>query len=259
MKKRCPALLLLVLLTGCDRDPITAAQEAVAETVVPAVVAVREVVEPVVPPPPPAIGPGECPAGVELIVEFEVVSRAYYEQRLQGVICPPAASGPTWGIGYDGGHQTRSRILGDWSIHPDVDRLAESSGVSGQTRCRPLVQSKMADIRTPLAMAEPVFAQSTLPEYDTRARRAFANGWESLTPCGRGALRSVVYNRGTGMVGDTRREMREIRDICVPAGDVQCVAAKIRAMTRVWRGTDIESGMTRRRHAEADLALMEGA
>lgn len=252
-------LLLLVLLVGCSRDPVTVAQEATAAVVVPVVVAAREVVEPIAPPPPaPAITPWECPAAIDLIVQFEVISPDYYERRLQGVICPPAASGPTWGIGYDGGHQTRARILGDWTMHPDAGRLAETSGVTGQAACRPLVAARLSDVRTPLALARPVFAGSTLPRYDAMAARAFANGWDRLTPCGRGALRSLVYNRGAGMTGSARAEMREIRDRCVPAGDMQCIAAQLRAMVRVWMGTDIEAGMRRRRHAEADLALQEG-
>lgn len=249
--------LVLLFLAGCNADPVTVAQDAAATAVAPVVVAVREVVEPVAPPPPPpAITPWECPAAIDLIVQFEVVSLDYYERRLQGVICPPAASGPTWGIGYDGAHQTRARILGDWQVHPDVGRLAESSGVAGQAACRPFVAARLADVRTPLAMARPVFAESTLPRYDAMAARAFADGWGRLTPCARGALRSVVYNRGTAMTGSARTEMREIRDRCVPAGDAQCVAAQLRAMARIWVGTDIEAGMRRRRHAEADLALL---
>jgi hypothetical protein len=254
--------LLLLLLAGCHpvpaADVVTSAQDEVAAVVAPAVVAVREIVDPILPPlsplsPPLAID--ECPQAIELIVEFEVVSRAYYEQRLQGVICPPAASGPTWGIGYDAGHQTARRISQDWTAHPHVDRLALAAGVTGQAACRPLVAQHLADVRTPLAMAEPVFITATLPEYASRAARAFRDGWDRLPACARGGLTSVVYNRGAGMTGESRREMRVIRDECVPAGDLLCIANQVRAMTRLWVGTNIEAGMRRRRHAEAALVL----
>lgn len=252
--------LLLLLLAGCHpvpaSDTVIAAQDAAAAIVAPAVVAVREIVEPALPPLSPLAPPlDECPQALELIVTFEVVSRDYYERQLQGVICPPAASGPTWGIGYDGGHQTARRIADDWTAHPDADRLALSAGVTGQARCRPLVAQTLADVRTPLSLAEPVFVTATLPEYTARAARAFRVGWDRLPPCAKGGLTSVVYNRGAGMAGDSRREMRVIRDECVPAGDVQCIAGQLRAMVRIWAGTSIENGMRRRRHAEADLVL----
>jgi len=257
--------LLLVLLVGCSRDPVTVAQEATAGVVVPVVVAAREVVEPIAPPlPAPAITPWECPTAIDLIVQFEVISSDYYERRLQGVICPPAASGPTWGIGYDGGHQTRARILGDWTMHPDAGRLVETSGVTGQAACRPLVATQLGDVRTPLALARSVFAASTLPLYDARAARLYGDAWQHMWPCTRGALRSVHMNRGTGTAGDSRREIRVMRDDCAPrshsdpSAAAQCIAAQLRAMVRVWIGTDIEAGMRRRRHAEADLAVREG-
>jgi hypothetical protein len=56
------------------------------------------------------------------------------------------------------------------------------------------------------------------------------------------------------MAGERRREMRAIRDDCVPAADTACIAAQLRAMARLWVGPDIEGGMRRRRHAEAALA-----
>lgn len=256
--------LVLLALAGCSRDPVLVAQDATAAVVVPAVVAVREAVEPLAPPPtPPTISPMECPAAVDLIIRFEVISFAYYDRHLQGVICPPAASGPTWGIGTDGGHQTRRQILGDWHMHPDVTRLAETSGVVGQAACRPFVASRLHDVRTPLSMARPVFIASTLPRYDAMAARLYADGWTALTPCARGSLRSLTYNRGAGTTGESRREIRHIRDECVPvakadpAQAARCIARELRAMTRVWVGTSIEAGMRNRRYGEADVAILE--
>jgi len=55
---------------------------------------------------------------------------------------------------------------------------------------------------------------------------------------------------------DRRYEMRQIRQ-AVAVGDVPTIAREIRAMKRLWAGTDIAAGMTRRRDAKA--ALVESA
>lgn len=239
-------------LVGCSAET---AQEAAGEAVTPVVAVVREAVEPVVPEPPPPKPPApDCPRAVQMIVEFEVVSRAYYEARLQSPIWPGAASGVTWGIGYDGGHQTRRRILDDWWMHEHREPLSQVSGITG-TRARDLARS-LDYVRTDWQMAQQVFVSATLPSYRAQTQRVFRNGWEGLPPCAKGSLVSLVYNRGTQMTGDRRREMRAIRDDCVPAADTECIASQLRAMTRIWIGTAIETGMRRRRHAEAELALM---
>ena len=46
------------------------------------------------------------PAAVAHIVRWEITSPAYYDKRLRWPIWPGGASGVTWCIGYDGGHQT---------------------------------------------------------------------------------------------------------------------------------------------------------
>jgi len=263
-------LLLFALLgLGCGREPplqapvvaplpegvpslAEATQAAVAEAVVPVVLAVREVVAPLAPEP---LQQEDLvhPAAVDLIVQFEIVSPTYYERRLQGVICPGGASGPTWGVGYDGGHQAPSVIQSDWAEHSAVDRLVTTAGVIGPERCR-ASSAALAGVRTPLGMAHEVFAIRTLPRYHNEARRVFRNGWEMLPRRTQGSLVSVVFNRGSAMTGDRRREMRHIRDVCVPAADTACIAQQIRASTRLWVGRDIETGMRRRREAEAQLA-----
>lgn len=241
-----------------DSPPaLASAQVAVAETVMPAVVAIREAIAPLapdIPPPPPDL---VDPDAVALIVRFEILSPAYYERRLQGVICPGGASGPTWGVGYDGGHQTRAQIASDWLSHAAVERLTETSGAMGPARCRASADT-LADVRTGLDTAHVVFRDSTLPRYHYLASRTFRNGWSLLPPRAQGALTSVVFNRGASMTGEKRRDMRTLRDRCVPAGDVQCIADTIRDMVWVWEGTTIEAGMRNRRFAEADLALGRG-
>jgi GH24 family phage-related lysozyme (muramidase) len=252
----CVFGLVAMALVACgpeaqSKSPIAAAQEAVAEALVPAIVAVQEVVEPLAPAPAPA--PLIDPDAVRLIMEFEIVSAAYYNARLQSPIWPGGASGVTWCVGYDGGHQTRSRIEADWPTHPQLPRLAATAGIVGAA-ARSLIPG-LRDVRTPLSACEVAFATVTLPRYHALAARTYRNGWDLLPLRAQGALVSVTFNRGAGMTGDSRRELRTIRDVCVPAGDVRCIARELVASIRVWHGKDIEAGMRRRRLAEADLAV----
>jgi len=205
------------------------------------------------PPEPPRTEPlADCPAAIALVIDFEILSPAYFERHLLSPIYPGGASGPTWCIGYDGGHQLPSTILLDWRDHPHRDTLAATAGVTGHGAKAMVPRIKHVITRLPYC-AE-VFEAATVPRYWQMTRRAYP-GIEALAPCARGAIFSLTYNRGAAMGGDRNREKRAIRDDCIPRGDNQCVANQIQAMTRLWKGTDIEKGMARRRAAEARLAL----
>jgi GH24 family phage-related lysozyme (muramidase) len=229
--------------------PVQAVRSAAAEALVPATVAGREAVLDAVPAAAPTAAPAIAPAAVALIVRFEVTSPAHYTRALQAPVWPGGASGVTWGVGYDGGHQPRQAIARDWATHPAVLRLVATSGVIGAP-AKP-VATAMRDVRTPFPLAERVFASATLPAYDALTARTFAAGWQALPAAARGALDSLVYNRGAGMRGRSRAEMREIRDACVPLADVHCIAAQLRAMKRLWPDTP---GLRDRREGEARLA-----
>lgn len=260
-------LAIAALLAGCQPPPAAGAQrspgplervqEAIAEAAVPAVVAVQEAVEQVAPPPaqPAPVRPLVAPCAVDLIVHYEVTSPAHYARRLEGVIWPGGASGATWGVGYDGGHQTRGVIRRDWDRHEAREQLSGTAGITGAA-ARALVRT-LQDVRTPYGYAYEVFETASLPVYHGRARRAFGDPFDQLPPPAAGSLVSLVYNRGAGMAGDSRREMRALRDVCVPAGDVDCIAREIRAMCRIWEGTPNGPGLCRRRDDEARLALLE--
>jgi len=91
----------------------------------------------------------------------------------------------------------------------------------------------------------------TVPKFYNLTKKAFP-GFEELPADVQGGLVSLVFNRGTSMEGDRRREMRAIRDL-VRKKDVKGIADQIRQMKRIWVGTSIEQGIARRRNAEADL------
>lgn len=193
------------------------------------------------------------PAAFELIVRHETGGRARYDRLYQRPVWPGRASGATIGIGYDLGHATPNVITADWELHPQRERLPQASGYTGQA-AKP-VAAAMRDVLTRWPLAEDVFRCTSVINYYRMTERAFGReAFAKLRPNAQGALVSVVYNRGAGMTGDARREMRTIRDRCVPAQDYPCIGAELRGMVRVWRGTDIEKGMQVRRFDEAKLA-----
>ena len=222
----------------------------VAGAAMPVVVNARALVRDVLPANrPPAVAVD--PAAVDLIVRWEVSGEAQYRQRLQHPIWPGGASGITWGIGYDAGHKTKSDISASWSAHGAVERLTGAAGLAG-TQARDQLPG-FADIVVPWPLAHGVFVSDSLPAYLARARRAFGPPFEGLPPRAQGALVSLVYNRGPSMAGTRNREKRAIRDLCLPAADLACIADELRAMCRIWAGTPAGPGLCRRRHDEARL------
>lgn len=196
-------------------------------------------------------------AGYQLILDFEVGGgESYYSRYLARPTWPGASSGVTVGVGYDLGYNSKAVILRDWSALPSgpLNRLAATAGVTGAARAKPLIPG-LRDILIQWKLAEGVFNDVTITRFYQLTSRTFP-GLEALHPNAQAALVSLVFNRGSSMAGDSRREMREIRDL-VPKRDYPGIAAAIRSMTRIWKGTSVEKGLTRRRLAEA--ALVESA
>ena len=191
-------------------------------------------------------------SGQALIVQFEVGGRATYEKRYTRPICPACAStasGVTVGIGYDLRHNSAGAILRDWAAHPQRHRMIEAQGLGGQRAIA--ATRELQDVVVTWPQANAVFRDSTLPHYWTVCRRSFGPAFATAPQSVQDALVSVCYNRGGSTVGPGRTEYRFIRDHCLPRGQVTCTADQIRAMSRLWRNTPIEAGMTRRRYAEA--------
>lgn len=233
--------LWLLAVAGCERRPFAGPPEA-------------KEIRPGEPVFGLAPGPPHDDRGYQLILDFEVGGgKAYYDKLLSRPMWPKYASGVTWGVGYDGGYSARSVILTDWHRVPygNRERLADTSGITGKA-AKP-VAAGLRDIVIPWPHAEEVFQRVTISRYWEQTRRAFP-GVEKLCPEAQWALLSLVYNRGPGMSGARRAEMREIR-AAVARGDIKSAARANRASVRVWAGSEIERGMRRRRNAEA--ALME--
>ena len=164
---------------------------------------------------------------------------------------PGESSGITLGIGYDLGFVTPEQFEEDWREYltsQEIKRLKTAIGLSGQeARQR---ASEFSDIKIKREDAVEVFKNRTLPLHSKRTEDAFP-GVDQLPANAQGALVSLVFNRGTAMNGDRRKEMRAIRD-AVAKGDLQEIANQIRAMKRLWIGKGVD-GLLKRRDAEARL------
>ncbi|HEY9295190.1 MAG TPA: peptidoglycan-binding protein [Phormidium sp.] len=189
---------------------------------------------------------------IELILEFEVGGgQEYYEKLLQRPIWPEGQSGITIGIGYDLGYNSVEVFNQDWHKLGDVERqrLSDCCRLTGEVAKQRL--ASVRDIIISWQLAWEVFNVVTVPKFYNLTKKAFP-GFEELPADVQGGLVSLVFNRGTSMEGDRRREIRAIRDL-VPKKDFKGIADQIRQMKRIWVGTSIERGIARRRDAEADL------
>lgn len=198
-----------------------------------------------------AVNPATCKRDV--LVRWEVSSQQAYVRRWQWPIWPGGASGITWGIGYDGGHQSQPTILREWAQHPDRLRLGTTAGITGEAARAALPLYR--DITVPWPMALDVLERHSVPRYWAVAVRAYGRQLREASPGVQCALLSEAYNRGESMAGERRRERRHIRDVCLPARDAQCVAEQLRASCRVWSNDRVNGpGLCARRQAEALIA-----
>lgn len=164
---------------------------------------------------------------------------------------PGGDSGISLGIGYDLGYVTVDQFETDWGDYLSPSQIVRLRAVVGFRGIKAKNRAPgLADIRVKKADANKVFAQRTVPQTLLKTKQAFP-GLMNLPLDAQGALVSLVYNRGTSMVGDRRREMRAIRD-AVAAQDLQKIADQIRAMKRLWTGKGLD-GLLKRRDDEAAL------
>ena len=267
------AAVALLTLTACKpparpqapvapaAPPLPVLTADVAQTAAPLVLEAIEAVAEVLPPAPPVVAPAEPlvdpweEVATPFIVRWEVTSPATYDRRYRGVLWPGGASGPTIGIGFDLGYYTRTEINRAWAAHPQVARLESAAGVVGNAARDRVRAGEWRGVQTPFNLAENVFGASTLPSYGNTARRVMRpEVFDDLAPRAQAAWVSTVYNRGGGLTGDSRREMRTIAKECAPKRDYSCMAAQYRAMCRVWQNKPaIRAGLCRRYEATASL------
>jgi len=157
------------------------------------------------------------PEGLRLILDGEVGGgRPYYDRFCMHPVVPgepDTQSGVTIGIGFDLGQHSSRAFAADWGDYLSCEimaRLAAVVGLRGVEAKGAL--ARVRDISIPWETALNQFLARSVPRYWTLTEAAFV-GIETAPRCVREGLLSLIYNRGTSMDGDHRREMRTIRDL----------------------------------------------
>lgn len=184
---------------------------------------------------------------ITFIVAEEVGSRDFYDRHAAFPHFPGVKSGVTIGLGYDLRFNDSADLARDWGDELPPDAIAKLKPHLGKKGSEQAVAA-LRSIEIPFASAWRVFTKRSLPKFVGQTRGAFP-GFDGLPPLARGALVSLVYNRGPAMDGDGRREMRAIHDH-IAAGRLDRVAGEFEAMTRLWPNNN---GLKGRRRKEAAL------
>jgi hypothetical protein len=195
---------------------------------------------------------------LELILEFEVGGgENYYNKFLKNPAWPGEQSGVTIGVGYDLGYVNKTEFSEDWKDLPKeiFDRLYKVVGIKGY-KAKNLTRG-LRDIVIPWELSLQVFNNKTVKKFWNLTKDTFPN-FDKMPEDARGGLVSLVFNRGSALEGDRRREMKLIRDgmritNTFDQKALTFIANQIRSMKRIWAGGSIERGMSRRRDAEAKL------
>ncbi|MCE6969053.1 hypothetical protein [Cereibacter sphaeroides] len=201
----------------------------------------------------------------EFIVRWETGGRAFYEQVIKArPVWPEFASGITIGCGYDLGYHTADEFRADWEGRipgAAIERLAPVIGFRTDEPNRPakVVQAKalvraLSDITVPWEVALRQFDDGKMPKLVSQLFRSLDH-LDRLHPHARGALLSLVFNRGSGGFSSSRDRFREMREIArlMSSGrrqDIERIPGLLREMTRIWGDT---SSLSRRRREEAEL------
>jgi hypothetical protein len=195
-------------------------------------------------------------SALDLIINYEIGNKIYYNSYLKKPTYPGGASGVTIGIGYDLGYNTGEQFEKDWKHLLDnntFNRLVKCLGFKGASAKSKI--NSLSDISIPWSTALDVFVNSTLPRFITLTQRTFP-GYGKLCPDAFGALVSIVFNRGSSLSGSSRSEMLDIHKALrgeIKVDDIHdYIASKVISMKRLWVGKKLD-GLLRRRDAEAEL------
>ncbi len=187
------------------------------------------------------------------IIEFEVSSETYYRKAYERPILPGVQSGITVGIGYDLGYNSPEKVRRDFDgLVPaaDIESLTTVCRLKGDS-ARPYLDGLRRRISIPWEAAREVFRRATLPRFGRDVLRVFPNAVE-LKGHAFGMLVSLVYNRGSSLGGDRRREMLAIRELMAERRWAE-VPEQFRAMKRLWRDDPKARGLLKRRDIEAAM------
>lgn len=107
---------------------------------------------------------------------------------------------------------------------------------------------ELKDIHIPYEDAVAVYYDKTVPRQQKRTIEAFKNT-PYLHPDSQAAWLSLVFNRGGGVTGSSRREMKMIQEL-LKKGRKEKVAEQFRKMKRLW---PTHKGLRSRQDEEVEL------
>lgn len=194
---------------------------------------------------------------IDFIIKEEISSKDQYNRLYNHPVWPQGDSGITIGIGYDLGYHSSKQILEDWSMLSanDLSLLLTAAGKTG-AMAQSLLKGNTAlrSVNIPYETAVKVFLEKSLPRFARAALKIYP-GLDQLKPDAVGAIISMVYNRGTSLEGERRKEMKAIVPL-VANKDYSGIAAQIEASMRLWIASVIPGVATRR---VKEAVLVRGA
>ena len=189
---------------------------------------------------------------IDLIIQHEIGGRAVYDKKYNKPIWAGGESGITIGFGFDMGYTSDKQFMADWSgaINLNfINALRPTIGIKG-TQAKAMLKGEILNVRIPYNTAYEVFVKSSLPRYYAMTKKIYPN-MDLLNEDTKGALVSVVFNRGNKLEGDSRAEMRAIVDL-IAKQDYDGIAEQIEKSKRLWENRGLD-GLVVRRESEADL------
>jgi len=196
-------------------------------------------------------------AAYALIIKYEVGGgRQYYNSQLKSPEFPGGSSGVTIGIGYDLRFSSAQQFESDWKsllsseVYTTLLTQLGKSGLAAKA-----VITSLKNISIPWESAELVFKNRDIPRYIKETITSFP-GSDKLKQDAFGALVSLVFNRGGSVIGDSHREMLNIRDAI--SGKIKVdniydyISQQIVSMKRLWINSHMQ-GLLDRRDEEAAL------
>ena len=188
---------------------------------------------------------------IDLIIQHEVGGREVYTRKYQKPIWAGGDSGCTIGLGYDLGYVTEKQFFADWKgLNLNfLNALKRFCGVKGEV-VKTMLRGEVLNVIIPYNMAYDVFVKKSIPKYYAMTKKIYPQ-LDELNEDTRGALVSMVYNRGAKLDGESRKEMKAIVDL-VAKKDYEGIAEQIEKSKRLWEGKGLD-GLVIRRESEADL------
>jgi hypothetical protein len=187
--------------------------------------------------------------GLKFIIDAETGGEAYYNKKLKRPSWPGASSGVTIGAGYDLGYNTVSQLCEDWDGNLDGDHIEDLKQVCGIKGAPANELAKgLSHIEVPWESAVAVFNKCTVPRFYAQMVRIYPEA-ATIDPDAACALLSLVFNRGSSLNGERRKEMADIQT-ALKKNDLPAIVGLLREQKRLWPDS---KGLRNRRDAEADF------